>query len=269
MEFVITIYAIAFVLGSVAGSFLSVVVYRLPSIASAGIRVGATHGLLYLAWPLSFCTHCGHGIKPWHNVPIVSYLLLGGKSKCCNKRISSRYFFLELLGALLAVAVVSRFGFSIVALCVAVFCLSLLALSWIDAERFILPDLIVQPLLWLGFVVHLNFGLLPLEHSLVGAMAGYLLLATVSEGTVMLMHKRMLGAGDPKLFATLGAWLGWQALPGVLLIAAVLASSYGLGRRYIWARGSGHNFVPFGPPLAIGGVVMLFFSHWVIPLYVR
>ena len=252
-------YLSMFVVGSIAGSFLNVVVYRLPSVAVARIKPNATQGIFYLAWPLSFCPHCSEPIKPWHNIPIISYLVLARRSPCCGRPIAERYLILELLGALVAVVCLARFGLSAHMAWACVLGWALLAACWIDSERFILPDIIVQPLLWLGLAVNLtSSGFVPLHSAVLGAMAGYLVLFAISEGSELLMHKRMLGAGDPKLYAALGAWLGWELLPHVLLIAAVTASCYGLATQLGRTRRiSMGKMIAFGPHLGFAGFAVL------------
>lgn len=257
MEIFIAYFA-ALVIGSIAGSFINVLVYRLPSIAAARIRPNATLGLSFLAWPLSFCPHCGVGIKPWHNIPVISYLLLRGKTPCCGKAISPRYLFLELLGALVAVACLARFGLTVQFAWACLFCWLLLAICWIDAQRYILPDVLVLPLLWLGLLANLNGTFVPLREAVLASVAGYLLLYCLSELSLALLGRRMMGTGDPKLFAALGAWLGWLLFPA-LFVAAVTASVFGIGAQVMRGRAGGlrlDSVLAFGPHLGFGGVFM-------------
>lgn len=263
------LYLLAIVIGSVVGSFVNVVIFRLPSVALAGIRTGSVKPLSYMAWPLSFCAYCGEQIKPWHNIPIISWIQLGGKSVCCNRPIAFRYILVELLGAVLAIACLYRFGMTQLALLAAFFCWLLLAIAWIDAERYVLPAVLVSPLLWLGLFINLAFEFAELEAAVTGAIAGYLFLSLFSEGSLLLTKKRMLGAGDPKLFAAIGAWLGWHALPGVLMLAALTASVYGISKQLAVRGKRNRIYVPFGPHLAVAGVIMLLFGQWLVPLYVK
>lgn len=251
-----------FVVGSIVGSFLNVVVYRLPSVARAHIKPNATQSIFYLAWPLSFCPHCSEAIKPWNNIPLISYLVLRGRSPCCGKPIAGRYFVLELLGAVVPLICLARFGWSFHMVCASVLGWALLAVCWIDAQRFVLPDVIVLPLLWLGLAINLTAtGFVPLSSAVLGAIGGYLALFTVSEGSELIMHRRMLGAGDPKLFAALGAWLGWELLPHVLILAAITASVYGIGSQLLRSRQlKAGRPIAFGPHLGLAGFVVLNFA---------
>lgn len=261
-------YFLAFIIGTVIGSFINVVIYRLPSITLAGIKPGAVQPLSFLAVPLSFCTYCGADIKPWHNIPLISWLMLGGRSTCCKKPISPHYLIVETLGGILAILCVYRFGATLLACLSMLFCWILLAIAWIDGKRFVLPDVIVLPLLWLGLLVNLQFVFFDLNSAVAGAIGGYIFLTTISEGTRILTHKRMIGAGDPKLFAAIAAWLGWQALPGVLLVAAASASIYGVTLLTLSGK-SERLFVPFGPHLAFAGIVLLLFGNHIVPIYLQ
>ena len=269
MALVLT-YLLVFIIGSIFGSLVNVVVYRLPSVTVANIRPNATQSLFYLAWPLSFCPHCSEPIKPWNNIPVLSYLLLAGKSPCCGKSIAVRYPILELLGAMLALLCLLRFGLTSQFLFACVFCWLLLAIAVIDARSYILPDILIQPFLWLGLLANLNGVFVSLPDAVTGAIGAYVFLFIVSEGCVIVLGKRMLGAGDPKLFAALGAWLGWQLLPGALVIAAIFASVYGLVHQVLVQRKLRNlAFVAFGPHLALGGIVMLLLGHVVVDLYLQ
>ena len=247
------------VVGSIAGSFINVLVYRLPSVEAAHIRPNATKSLTYLAWPLSFCPHCGVGIKPWHNIPIVSYLLLHAKSPCCGRPISVRYLVLESLGALAAIACLARFGLSLQFVWACLFCWLLLAICWIDAKSYVLPDILVLPLLWLGLLANANGTFIPLREAVLSVVVGYVALYSLSEASRALIGRRMLGSGDPKLLAALGAWMGWLLFPA-LFIAAVTATLFGLGAQMVSRSGGSlrlESAVAFGPHLGIGGFFMM------------
>lgn len=268
MEFAIA-YVAAVVLGGIAGSFINVVVYRLPSVAAAGIRPNATKGLSFLAWPLSFCPHCGAGIKPWNNVPVVSYLLLGGRSPCCGKRISPRYIALELLGIAATVLCVARFGPGIQFLWACLFCWFLIAICWIDAQRYILPDVLVLPMLWLGLLANLNGTFVPLQESVLAAASGYLLLYALSEASRGVTGRRMIGTGDPKLLAALGAWMGWLMLLA-LFVAALTTSVAGLVAQLLRGRDKElrlDSALAFGPHLGAAGFFVLVAGGWLLALY--
>ena len=255
-------YLLVFALGAVVGSLVNVVVYRLPSVAAANIRPNAAMGLSYLALPLSFCPHCGEGIKPWNNVPVASYLLLRGRSACCGRRISPRYLALELAGAMAAVACLARFGFTPAFLWASVFCWALLAACAIDADSLVLPDVLVQPLLWLGLLVNLRGTFVPLDQAVLGAALGFAVLFAVGEGTSSLLGKRMLGAGDPKLLAAIGAWVGWKVVPLALFVGAGSAVLFAVAAHALAsARVRADTAVAFGPHLGIGALVAIMFGE--------
>ncbi len=263
------IYLGVFVFGSVVGSFLNVLVYRLPSVQVADIRPGASQSLFYLAWPLSFCPYCATPIKPWLNIPIISYIILRGKSACCNRKLSGRYLVLELLGGCVAIICLYRFGLTAQFLAACVICWILITISWIDAQRYVLPDILTMPLLWIGVLVNLYGVFVPLEDAVIGVIGGYAILFVISEGSEMALSRRVLGAGDPKLFAAIGAWLGWELLPAVLFIAAVTSSVYGVVSHLHQRNLRSGALVAFGPHLAFGAVVALLFSSYLTGLYLR
>ncbi|MBF2734644.1 MAG: prepilin peptidase [Betaproteobacteria bacterium AqS2] len=252
--------ALAFgVLGCIVGSMLNVLIYRLPSVAVAAIRPNATQSIFYLAWPLSFCPACSQPIKPWHNVPVLSFLLLQGKSACCGKAIPWRYLLVELAGGLVAVVCFMRFGLSAQAFFACVFGWTLLVACAIDLRSYVLPDILVQPLLWLGLLVNMAGLYVPLPDAVLGAAGGFLALFALSEGSAIFLRKRMMGAGDSKLLAALGAWLGWQELLGVLLLAAATAAVAGVAARLL-RRGS--SIIAFGPYLGLAGFAVLVYDFF-------
>ena len=252
------------VLGSLVGSMLNVIIYRLPSVAIAGIRPNASQSIFYLGWPLSFCPRCSHPIKPWHNIPIISFLMLRGTSPCCGQPISWRYLLIELSGALIAILCWLRFGFSLQLMYACVFGWALLAACAIDMRSYVLPDLLIQPLLWLGLLLNINGMFTPLPDAVLGAAGGFLLLFALSEGSALLLGKRMMGAGDGKLLAAAGAWLGWQDLLGILLLAAALAALCGAVVRLL---GRGGNIIAFGPYLGLAAFVVFIYDLALRQLY--
>lgn len=245
------------VLGCMVGSMLNVLIYRLPSVAVAAIRPNASQSVFYLAWPLSFCPSCSQPIKPWHNVPVLSFLLLRGVSACCGRPISWRYLLVELAGGLVAVLCFLRFGLSAQTFFACVFGWTLLVACAIDLRSYVLPDILVQPLLWLGLLANMAGLFAPLPDAVLGAAGGFLALFALSEGSALLLRKRMMGAGDGKLFAALGAWLGWQELLGVLLLAAAAAAAAG-GAARLLRRGS--SIIAFGPYLGLAGFAALVYD---------
>lgn len=261
-----TFIAAVFGLGLLWGSFLNVVIYRLPKIDVAGLRRRTPHRLRYLAYPLSFCPHCRTSIPPWYNIPLVSYLLLAGRSKCCRRQIGWRYPLVEVSGALIFLAALFFFGSTVNAVFVILFLSLLLVNAIIDWQRFYLLDVLNYPLLWLGLLANIDarFALLPA--AVLGAACGYVVLALLAWFFSRIIGQRALGMGDAKLFAALGAWLGWQFMPMLLFLAAVLGVVLAVVRRLWRPRG---RYVPFGPALAIAGGLMLFLGDDIMLIYWR
>lgn len=255
------------VLGLIIGSFLNVVIYRLPVMLEMQWRDEAAlnvDGDVQLAqtrydlwWPRSHCPNCHQPIALRYNVPVLGWLVLRGRSRCCDQPIAWRYPLVEAATGILFVAAGSLWppGVSLLgALSLLAF---LIALAAIDAETLLLPDALTQPLLWLGLFINLGDAFVPLESAVIGAMAGYLSLWVVYWLFKTLTGKDALGAGDFKLLAALGAWLGWQALPQLVLLAAL----GGLVMTCLWRWRRGGDFdqpLAFGPWLAISGGILLF-----------
>ncbi|MEX3630478.1 MAG: A24 family peptidase [Burkholderia sp.] len=262
-------YAFATVIGLVIGSFLNVLAHRLPIMMQRAWQAElaeATGGdpapdddlpLRYDLWaPRSACPHCGHVLRAWENVPVLSYLTLRGRCAQCHAPISPRYPLVELVSGLLAIASLAVFGPGPAALAAFGLCAMLLAMSLIDIKTGYLPDSMTLPLLWAGLLVNLWGNFVDLREAVIGAIAGYLFLWCVFWLFKLLRGIEGIGYGDLKLLAALGAWLGWIALPQVLLIAALTGAAVGLvamrrGRmRY-------EEPLPFGPFLALGGILTL------------
>lgn len=202
--------------------------------------------------PVSRCPHCGHKIKPWENIPIVSYLCLRGKCSNCKTNISVRYPIIELVTGLLSVAVIYYVGINWNGLAALVFTWSLIALTMIDFDTYLLPDDITLPLLWLGLIVNSFGAFTDLPSALWGAIAGYLTLWAVYKLFKLLTGKEGMGYGDFKLLAALGAWMGWQMLPQIILLSSLVGAVIGISMIVI--RGRDKNIpIPFGPYLAIAG----------------
>jgi leader peptidase (prepilin peptidase)/N-methyltransferase len=269
-------YGFAIIFGLVIGSFLTVVVHRLPimlerawqaenTVAPEDNANQTTPPARYnLAVPRSACPHCGHVLRPWENIPVVSYVLLRGRCAKCNAHVSARYPLTELGTALLAALSLFAFGPTLMALAAFGLCATLLATSLIDFDTRYLPDTLTLPLLWAGLIVNLgNAAFVPLHEAVIGAIAGYLFLWCVYWLFKLVRGVEGMGYGDFKLLAALGAWLGWQALPQVVLLSALAGAIFGLA-----ATGIGkmrfEEPLPFGPFLAAGGVITLFFGT---PLY--
>ena len=260
------------------GSFLNVVIFRLPVMLEREWQQQAkeilhiesheeSHAAFNLSVPRSRCPACGHQIRFFENIPIISWLILRGQCSQCATKISWRYPAVELLTCLLSLAVLAQFGvswFTLSALCATWL---LIASTGIDFDTHLLPDQLTYPLLWLGLLTHSLFNtfLHPID-AIIGAVAGYLFLWLTFWAFKLLTGKEGMGYGDFKLFAALGAWLGWQALPGVLLIAAISGLIYALGRLLARLQERGDP-IPFGPFLATAGWVTLLFRDNVLSLF--
>lgn len=277
----------AALLGLVIGSFLNVVIHRLPLVLEREWR-RQCHELLSpgqpppdeqpafnLLRPRSACPSCKTPIRARHNVPLLGYLVLGGRCAACRAPISVRYPLVEAGTALLSALVVLRFGLSLEAAGALLLVWSLVALAVIDLDHQILPDVITLPLLWAGVLLALlgeqsgNFLVLAdLRSSVIGAMAGYVSLWLVYHGFRLVTGKEGMGYGDFKLLAALGAWLGWQALPLVILLSAAVGAMVGIA--LIVLRGRDRQLpLPFGPYLAAAGLVALLWGGPLTEAYLR
>ena len=283
------------VLGLLVGSFLNVVIGRLPRMMARAWSIDCLHwlheqapGLLVpelqageldaaavlaqhaapgsaasvrvynLSQPPSHCPQCHAPIRAWQNIPLLSYALLRGRCAGCARPIPLRYPFVELLSALLAAAVAATFGATLLTVAGLGLVWTLVALTFIDLDTLYLPDDLTLPLVWAGLLVNAVGGLVPLADAVWGAAAGYGLLWTVCTGFRLLTGKDGMGAGDFKLLAALGAWLGWAALPGILLLGSLLGALCG-GLAIALAGHDRRAPIPFGPFLAYGGLVSLFY----------
>jgi leader peptidase (prepilin peptidase)/N-methyltransferase len=266
----------ALILGLLVGSFLNVVIYRLPKMMEAEWREQCTELLCVgqeaadetpqksapfnLVVPRSRCPHCGHQIASWENIPVISYLCLGGKCSACKSPISFRYPSVELVTGLLSVCVIYFFGATALGLAALVFTWCLIALTMIDVDTQLLPDSITLPLLWLGLIVN-NFGLMTtLQSAFWGAVAGYLILWSVYWLFKLITGKEGMGYGDFKLLAALGAWMGWEFLPQIVLLSSLVGAVIGIALMIIKKRGKDIP-IPFGPYLAIAGWIALIWGE--------
>ncbi|QEL64017.1 type IV fimbrial biogenesis protein, prepilin cysteine protease [Oryzomicrobium terrae] len=258
--------AFATVLGLLVGSFLNVVIHRLPLMMERDWQVqcaelrGETapeQPSLTLSSPRSRCPSCGHGIHAWENIPIISWLLLRGKCSACAAPISMRYPLVEALTGLLTGLAAWHFGFTAMAAGAIVFTWALIALAGIDLDTQLLPDSITLPLLWLGLALALFPVFADLPSAVIGAMAGYLSLWSVYWLFKLLTGKEGMGYGDFKLLAALGAWMGWQMLPLVILLSSLVGAVVGIA--LILGAGRGRSVpIPFGPYLAAAGLIALY-----------
>ncbi|CAN7445557.1 A24 family peptidase [Pseudomonas sp. LjRoot71] len=276
-------HVLAFVLcamltGLLVGSFLNVVIYRLPIMMQRDWREQAREILelpsepqtttFNLVLPNSSCPHCSHEIKPWENIPVISYLFLRGKCSSCKSPISLRYPLVELTCGLLSAFIAWHFGFTWQAGGMLLLTWGLLAMSLIDVDHQLLPDSLVLPLLWLGLIAN-SFGLFAsLEDALWGAIAGYLSLWLVYWLFKLVTGKEGMGYGDFKLLAMLGAWGGWQVLPLTILLSSLVGAV--LGTIMLRMRNAESSTpIPFGPYLAIAGWIALLWGEQITSSYLQ
>ena len=268
----------ALILGLLVGSFLNVVIHRLPKMLERDWQAQAREILKLPAEPLgetynlvlphSGCPHCGHRIRAWENIPVASYLLLRGRCSGCKAPISCRYPLVELASGVLCGFIGWHFGFGWQAAAMLVLTWGLLAASLIDADHQILPDAIVLPLLWLGLIVNGVFSFVPLADALWGAVAGYLSLWLVFWLFKLLTKKEGMGYGDFKLLALIGAWGGWQVLPLTLLLSSLVGAVLGL--IILRLRGAQRSTpIPFGPYLAVAGWIALLWGDQITASYLQ
>jgi len=262
------------VVGLMVGSFLNVVIHRLPKMMEydeanyiAEVRgEPLPHPERYnLMVPRSACPNCGHLIAPWENIPVISYLFLGGKCKSCKAPIGIRYPLVELATAVLSALAMWHFGPTAQAVAAIAMIWALVALFMIDADTQLLPDQITLPLLWLGLLLNLQGLFVPLTDAVTGAAAGYLLLWSVYWLYKLVRGREGMGHGDFKLMGALGAWFGWQALPALILMSSVVGAVLG-GAMLVFHRKSSDTTFPFGPYIAGAGLIILFFGADVLPL---
>ena len=264
--------------GLCVGSFLNVVAHRLPQMLERDWRRECRTLLalepepepapLSLVRPASRCPACGAAIKPWHNIPVVSWLALRGRCASCAAPISVQYPLVEALTGLLSAYCALRFGWGAQLAAALALTWALVALSVIDLRTQLLPDAITLPLLWLGLLLSLRGTFVPPAASIVGAAAGYLSLWLVYHAFRLATGKEGMGHGDFKLLAALGAWFGWQALPMLVLLSAVVGAIVGIG--LIVLRGHDRNVpIPFGPYLALAGWLVLVGGHDLADAWLR
>lgn len=268
-------------LGLLIGSFLNVVIYRLPLMMQAAWRSECSALLdaeqdgkteqpvdapFNLMRPGSQCPACAAPIRAWQNIPVLSFLLQGGKCANCGTSISVRYPLVEIATALLSLLVLWTFGNSIASLYALAFCWALIALTMIDLDHQLLPDDITLPLLWLGLIANLNATFVDLETAVWGAIVGYLSLWSVYWLFKLITGKEGMGYGDFKLLAALGAWLGWQMLPLIIILSSLVGAVLG-SLSLIGSKQSQSTPIPFGPYLAMAGLIAMFWGEQLIQAY--
>lgn len=276
--------AVVFAFALLFGSFFNVVIYRLPIMMHREWRAQAKEILdepfddvaeetFNLTVPRSRCPSCGAAVASWQNIPVLSYLVLGGKCAACKARISKRYPLVELATGVLCAITAWRFGFGAEALMAIVMTLALVPITMIDADTQLIPDSIVFPLLWIGLAMSLfapvagadTLFIAP-DQAIIGALAGYLSLWSVYWLFKLATGKEGMGYGDFKLLAALGAWLGWQALPTIILMSAVVGATFGIAM--IVFRGRDRSVpMPFGPFLAAAGWLTMLYGDAISTAY--
>ncbi|GAA5022008.1 A24 family peptidase [Massilia kyonggiensis] len=258
----------ALLFGLLIGSFLNVVVYRLPVMAQRELDNYIAHEAgkdlphpdrFNLMVPRSACPHCGHQITALENIPIVSWLVLRGKCSACKAPISPRYPIVEAVTGVLSALLIWHFGSGWLGLASLAFAYFLIAMTLIDYDTKTLPDDLTYPLLWLGLLVNLNGTIVPLRDAVIGAMAGYLALWSVYWLFKLATGKEGMGYGDFKLLAALGAWMGWAMLPTIIILSSVVGAIVGISL-IVFARRDRNNPIPFGPYLAAAGMIALLYG---------
>ncbi len=273
-------YTAVAVLGLVVGSFLNVVIHRLPimlkrnwsrqcrELQEPDAVDTADDQPFNLMVPASRCPACGHRIRPVENIPVISYLALRGRCASCHTRISARYPIIELATATLSVITVMHFGYSLRAAAALGFTWTIIPLCMIDLDEQLLPDSITLPLLWAGLALSLGSVFIDSQASIIGALAGYLSLWLVYHLFKLATGKEGMGYGDFKLLGAIGAWVGWQALPVVILFSSVVGAATGILLIAFKGRNRGQP-IPFGPFLASAGWITLLWGQDILNLYLH
>jgi len=266
---------VAGILGLLIGSFLNVVIHRVPimmqrevdNVCACERDEPEPHTEKYnLVVPRSACPHCGHQITALENVPVISWLVLGGKCSSCKAKISARYPMIEALSALLSAGLVWHFGSGWAGMAAVLFGWLLIAMTFIDIDTQFLPDDLTYPLLWIGLIANTQSLFASLQDAVIGAAAGYMVLWLVNALYKLVRGHDGMGGGDFKLLAALGAWMGWQLLPVIILLSSVVGSVIGIGTIIAARLGFNHK-IPFGPYLAGAGLVALLYGKQLIAFY--
>lgn len=277
-SFYITVIAISLAIGS----FLNVVIYRFPKMLEQGWYLECREFLadevkdipakkiepISLSKPDSTCPSCGHKIRFYENIPILSWLFLKGKCSQCKSKISVRYPLVEFSTAVLSLIVANHYGATSLTCYVLLLTWGLICLTMIDFDHMLLPDQFTYPLLWLGLLININGNIVPLEQAVIGALAGYLSLFSVFWVFKLLTGKDGMGHGDFKLLAVFGAWMGWQLLPLLILIASAVGAIIGISLM-LFKNHSRNQAIPFGPYLAIAGWICLLWGDGVWQWYLN
>lgn len=273
-------YTIVVVFSLLIGSFLNVVIYRLPKMLEQGwksecrefladelakpIQVDASP--ITLSTPSSSCPKCQHKIRFYENIPVISWVFLKGKCSQCKAKISLRYPMVELATAILSVVIAAHYGVTFTTLMLLVLTWGLICLTLIDVDHMLLPDQITLPLLWLGLLVNINGAIVPLQDAVVGAVAGYMSLFSIFWLFKLITGKDGMGHGDFKLVALFGAWIGWQLLPLLILMASAVGAVIGISLM-VFKNHQREQAIPFGPYLAIAGWITLLWGNGIWSWY--
>ena len=269
------------ILSLIIGSFLNVVIYRLPKMMHNNWYLECREFLadevkdippikiteLSLSKPNSTCPKCQHKIRFYENIPVISWLFLKGKCSQCKNSISIRYPLVEATTALLSLVIANQYGVSVETLLLLILTWGLICLTLIDFDHMLLPDQIVMPLLWLGLLVNITGTFVPLSDAVIGAAVGYMSLFSVFWLFKLLTGKEGMGYGDFKLFALFGAWLGWQLLPILILMASVVGAIVGISLM-LFKNHTREQAIPFGPYLAIAGWITLLWGDGIWSWYI-
>ena len=265
-----------FVFGLILGSFLNVVILRIPPLLEhdwrcqcqelLDLKVDEEEKPPGIAFSRSRCTKCGHSISAWENIPLLSFIMLRGRCSACKARISPRYPLIELGTAVLFTITIWHFGLNLQGLTALLLTAFLIALAGIDTDHQLLPDNMTLPLMWAGILISFWSVHVDLASSVIGAIAGYLALWSIYHLFRLLTGKEGMGYGDFKLLAALGAWMGWQVLPLIILFSSVVGAVVGLA---LMAAGKlkRDKPMPFGPFIAAAGWIALIWGEWIMNFY--
>lgn len=274
-------FGVTFIFSLMIGSFLNVVIFRLPKILEQGWKKECREfladelakpksqneeELITLSTPSSSCPSCQHKIRFYENIPVISWLVLRGKCSQCRSKISLRYPLVELTTAILSVVIAAHFGVTLTTLFLLILTWGLVCLTLIDFDHMLLPDQITLPLLWLGLLVNLNGAIVPLNDSVIGAVAGYMSLFSIFWLFKLITGKEGMGHGDFKLVAVFGAWIGWQLLPLLILMASAVGAVIGISMM-MFKNHQREQAIPFGPYLAIAGWITLLWGNGIWAWY--
>jgi leader peptidase (prepilin peptidase)/N-methyltransferase len=266
---------LAGILGLLIGSFLNVVIHRVPKMmqresdnyvaSESGKELPHTERYNLMV-PRSACPHCGHQITALENIPVLSYLAIGGKCRGCKAPISARYPMVELLTGISSAFMIWHFGSGVAGLGAMLFVWLLIAMTFIDADTQLLPDDLTLPLLWCGLLINISGTFTSLSSAVIGAAAGYLSLWSIYWLFKLSTGKEGMGYGDFKLLAALGAWMGWAMLPLIILLSSLVGALVGISLM-VFTKMSKNNPIPFGPYLAIAGLIALLWGKQISQQY--